>query len=205
MSRSIDFFEQPFRRQAGAADFTLNPFVETALSFLHGEILDFGCGLGNLALAAAGKGCRLVALDAASSGIDRHKRCASAAGLAIEAEVADLRHAVVARDFNAVASIGLLMFFDCGTTYLDMFDPQASCRFDRDALRESFTGWELGDRARQCRRVRGARADLQALRDADRPAAGFAGSLNRLRMPLSIPGARRKPAQTAHPHTRRRR
>ncbi len=52
-SRSVEFFEAQFRRQIREGDFKLNPFETLALDYLRGDVLDLGCGLGNLALAAA--------------------------------------------------------------------------------------------------------------------------------------------------------
>ena len=75
-------------------------------------MLDYGCGLGNLAIAAARSGCRVVALDGSKTAIDRICATAAVEGLAIEAEAADLRNHVLQGEFDAVVSIGLLMFFD---------------------------------------------------------------------------------------------
>lgn len=61
---SVRFFDQQFRRQIGARDFALNPFEQAALPYLSGRVLDYGCGLGNLACAAAERGCSVVVLDA---------------------------------------------------------------------------------------------------------------------------------------------
>ncbi|MGA8005605.1 MAG: hypothetical protein WCA17_05865, partial [Burkholderiales bacterium] len=91
-------------------------------------------------------------------------------GLALEAHGADLRHYVPARDYDCVVSIGLLMFLSCtdargllarmreavrpggliavnvlveGTTYTEMFDPEAHCLFASDELDEALAGWEV--------------------------------------------------------------
>lgn len=170
MSRSIDFFETQFRRQLADSDIALNPFEAQALPFLHGDVLDFGCGLGNLALAAAARGCRVLALDGAPTAIAHLQRRAGQAGLAINAVESDLRDYVIAQDFDAVVAIGILMFFDCvtaqrqlaalrervrpggiavvnvlttDTTFRDMFDPASYCLFERDALRPAFAGWSI--------------------------------------------------------------
>lgn len=63
-SRSITFFDEQFRtcHEGGALD--LNAFEALALPFLHGDLLDFGCGLGKLSVAAAARGCTVAPLDA---------------------------------------------------------------------------------------------------------------------------------------------
>ena len=50
---SIRFFETQFQRQVREAELALNPFEQQALPYLHGTVLDYGCGLGNLALTAS--------------------------------------------------------------------------------------------------------------------------------------------------------
>lgn len=174
MSRSIEFFETQFRRQAADGDAPLNPFETRVLPHLQGRVLDFGCGLGNLALAAARRGCSVLALDAAPTAIAHLRRRAAAESLAIEAAEADLRDYRIGGDFDAVACIGLLMFFACadarrqlaqlqervrpggvaavnvlieGTTFLDMFEPEGHCLFGREELAQAFAGWEILDQA----------------------------------------------------------
>ena len=61
--KSVDFFEQQFQQQIAKGDFALNPFEEIVLPHLAGGVLDVGCGLGNLAIAAAKKGCAVSAFD----------------------------------------------------------------------------------------------------------------------------------------------
>src|SRR5665647_2708874 len=63
---SVRFFDTQFQQQVRQTDLPLNPFEQTALSYLHGHVLDYGCGLGNLAVAAAQRGCSVVALDAST-------------------------------------------------------------------------------------------------------------------------------------------
>lgn len=167
---SVRFFDAQFQRQVREADLGLNPFERIALPYLAGRVLDYGCGLGNLAIAAAERGCSVLALDASPTAIGHLHRVAAEQALPIEAAEADLRSHELTGEFDAVVSIGLLMFFDCatamrqlqqlqshtraggvavvnvlveGTTYLDMFDPQAYCLFPRGELPARFSGWEL--------------------------------------------------------------
>lgn len=167
---SIRFFETQFRRQLREADPGLNPFEQVTLPFLRGRVLDYGCGLGQLAVAAAQRGCSVLALDASPTAIAHLRQVAEAGALAIDAQEADLRTYALSEQFDGVVSIGLLMFFDCaaawrqlgelqshlrpggvaavnvlvqGTTYLDMFDPAGHCIFSRDELLQRFAGWEI--------------------------------------------------------------
>jgi tellurite methyltransferase len=167
--RSIEFFDRQFERQVQAHDFALNPFERAALPHLRGRVLDFGCEMGNLALAVARAACSVVALDASAVAIKHLRDAAAREGLALDARQADLRHCPIEEDFDAIVSIGLLMFFDCataarsladlqahvrpggvavvnvlveGTTYLDMFDPDSHCLFARGELAGRFAGWD---------------------------------------------------------------
>lgn len=167
---SIRFFDTQFQRQVRESALALNPFEQQALPHLRGRVLDYGCGLGNLAVAAARQGCSVTALDASPTAIEHLRRVAQAEALPIEAAQADLRHYVVRDDYDTIACIGLLMFFDCptafaqlehlqarvrpggvaivnvlarGTTYLGMFDPSGHCLFERDELHRRFAGWEI--------------------------------------------------------------
>jgi tellurite methyltransferase len=169
-NRSIEFFDEQFRRQVAAGEYALNPFESAALPYLHGAVLDYGCGLGNLAVAAARRGCDVLALDASETAITHLRELAAREGLPLRAAVADLRSFKLTEDFDAVVCIGLLMFFDCpsalaqlsqlqahvrpggvaivnvlveGTTFMDMFSAEAHCLSRPDQLREPFAGWQL--------------------------------------------------------------
>jgi tellurite methyltransferase len=170
MNKSIEFFDMQFSQQVASSDLTLNPFEAAALPYLRGRMLDFGCGLGNLSVAAARRGCQVLAIDAASTAIRRLAAQSAEEGLSITALNADLRTYAVSEDFDAIVAIGLLMFFGPetarrqlarlqahvrpggvaiinvlieGTTFLDMFDPMEHYLFRRNELREAFVGWEI--------------------------------------------------------------
>ncbi len=170
MNRSVDFFDSQFKRQIAGGDFALNPFEKLALPFLRGRVLDLGCGLGNLSIEAARRGCSVLALDASVNAIKRIREVAAAYGLPIEAEVADLANYRIVDDFDVIASIGLLMFMErscahrllneiqshvkpgglaiinvliAGTTYLDMFEPGHFYLFGENELTERLAGWNL--------------------------------------------------------------
>ena len=165
---SIAFFDRQFRQQVQQQDFELNPFERLILPHLKGCVLDFGCGLGNLSLAAAARGCSVLALDASPTAIAHLRQRAKSSGLELDAIEADLRTYPVDGYFDSVVSVGLLMFFDCasalhtlsmlqdcvrpggiaavnvlveGTTYLDMFQPGQYCLFSRHELGSRFAGW----------------------------------------------------------------
>lgn len=169
-NQSIDFFDSQFQRQVMAADFVLNTFEQVVLPHVSGRVLDFGCGLGNFAVAAARQGCTVLALDASPTAIRHLQQIARDSRLPIEAGEADLREYDLTEQFDAVVSIGLLMFFDCGTafrrlhdlqqcvrpggvaavnvlvegtTFMDMFEPSAHCLFARDELQSRFAGWHI--------------------------------------------------------------
>ena len=116
---SVDFFDRQFRQQVERQDFQLNPFEQEVLPHLRGRVLDFGCGLGNLAMAAAAQGCPVVALDASPAAIAALRLRAQAAafpvGATVDAIEADLRHYRIDEEFDCIVSIGLLAFFDCPT------------------------------------------------------------------------------------------
>jgi len=167
---SIEFFDRQFARQVGEPETGLNPFEQSALPQLRGHVLEYGCGMGQLALAAARAGCSVVALDASDVAIQHLRRVAASEHLQIAAHVADLRHHRLSEDFDTIVCIGLLMFFDCataehalaeleahlrpggtlivnvlveGTTYMEMFDAQGHCLFARDALSRRFANWQV--------------------------------------------------------------
>ncbi len=169
-SRSIDFFDTQFRRQVAAGDFALNPFEETVLPFVRGRVLDLGCGLGNLAIAAARKGAQVVAVDASLPAIVRIVDVSRAENLGIAGVFADVRSYRLAGEYDTIVAIGLLMFLARepalellaeiaqhvapggraivnvlveGTTYLAMFDPRAYYLFGRDEAERHFAGWEI--------------------------------------------------------------
>jgi len=167
-NRTVEFFDTQFQRQVIAAEYALNPFERAILPLVFGDVLDLGCGLGNLAIAAAGKGCRVTALDASPTAIADLARRAAEQGLPITAREADLRNFVIEGQFDSVIAIGLFMFFakefareglarlkECtkpdgiaavnvlteGTTYLDMFEPREYYLFSENELPECFAGW----------------------------------------------------------------
>ena len=169
-NRSVEFFDRQFRAQRDAAALALNPFEEAALPHLAGAVLDFGCGMGNLAFAAARRGCTVTALDASPAAIAHVRARAAAERLPVTAHLADLSLYALDRDWDGVVAIGLLMFFPCarafavlddlaahvreggvcavnvlveGTTYLDMFDPAGYCLFPPTRLAERFATWQV--------------------------------------------------------------
>ena len=170
MNRSIDFFEAQFQSQTRAGQFALNPFETLALPYVSGRTLDLGCGLGNLAIEAAKRGCSVVALDASPTAIAHLRQTAASARLPIHAELADLTRYRIAVTYETIVAIGLLMFFAKeragellddikshvepgghaiintlidGTTYTDMFAPGHHCLFTEPELRALFEGWTL--------------------------------------------------------------
>lgn len=170
VNRSIAFFDRQFRQAPAEASLKLNPFEEMALPLVQGEVLDFGSGMGNLAFAAAARGCRVTALDGSPAAVEHMQRRAALEGLPVAAAQADLSDYPIHASYDTVVCIGLLMFLDCatawrvladlqrslrpggclvlnvlvqGTTYMDMFDASRHCLFTPEALRERFGGWHI--------------------------------------------------------------
>ncbi len=169
-SCAIEFFEKQFQRQVRDRDFALNPFEREALDYVRGEVLDLGCGLGNLSLEAARCGCRVTAIDASPTAVERIRQAARADGLDVSAECVNLERWHIDRRYDTIAAIGLLMFFRReraltileniqngvvaggrvainvlveGTTYMAMFDLGNYYLFGRNELTEHFAGWRI--------------------------------------------------------------
>jgi tellurite methyltransferase len=167
---SIQFFDEQFQRQVARAEYALNPFEIAALPYLQGEVLDYGCGLGNLAVEAARRGCLVTAFDASPAAVAHIEAVAREANLSLTTAEADLRQHRIAKDYDAIVCIGLLMFFDCptayqkladvqahvrpggvavinvlteGTNFMSMFSPEGHCLFKADDLVQRFAGWEM--------------------------------------------------------------
>lgn len=167
---SVEFFDSQFKQQITKHDFALNPFELAAVPYLRGEVLDFGCGMGNLAALAARAKHQVVAVDASPAAIAHLRQLAQDESLTLQARQADLRTTRLNDKFDTVVSIGLLMFFDCrtalqqlahlkslvrpggiivinvlteGTTFMNMFSPEGHCLFGADELLTHFAGWRV--------------------------------------------------------------
>lgn len=168
LNRSVAFFDTQFERQCAQGEYALNPFETAVLPLLTGRVLDFGCGMGNLAVAAAQEGCDVTALDASPTAISDLANRAGKLGLRINAQIADLRDYAVPDGYDCIVSIGLLMFFPRkyaqlglerirralspgglaavnvlieGTTFMDMFDPPDYYLFAENELQDALSGW----------------------------------------------------------------
>ncbi|MBE0615925.1 MAG: class I SAM-dependent methyltransferase [Burkholderiales bacterium] len=170
MPDPIDFFERQFERQVRDADFALNPFEQLALPHVRGSVLDLGCGLANLSLEAARRGCHVTAVDASPAAVDHARAVALKEHLSFDALQADLGLFRIQQDYDTIAAIGLLMFFRKetalallrqiaqrvrpggqaivnvlieGTTYLGMFKPDDYYLFGAGELEQTFEGWNV--------------------------------------------------------------
>jgi tellurite methyltransferase len=168
--KSIDFFEQQFQQQVARGDFALNPFEEAVLPHLAGGVLDLGCGLGNLAIAAAKQGCAVSALDGSRTAVDRVNEAANRLGLPLAAYQVDLSTYAIDGDYDCIVAIGLLMFFPMerahvlladivrhvkpggiaalnvlteGTTFVGALEPGSHYLFGENELADAFKGWEI--------------------------------------------------------------
>lgn len=72
-NRNIEFFEQRFDRQLNQLEVWLNPVEQSALRCLHGQVLDYGCGMGQLVIGAA-RACSVLALETEASLLRRLER-----------------------------------------------------------------------------------------------------------------------------------
>jgi tellurite methyltransferase len=127
---SVGFFARQFERQIAAADYALNPFETCTLPHLRGRVLDLGCGLGNLSLAAARAGRRWDSVVAI--------------GLLMFFDRADARRLLrQIRRAVAPGGIAAVNVLVTGTTYEQMFDPQRHCLFRPEELREAFDDWTV--------------------------------------------------------------
>jgi len=176
MNQSIDFFARQFERQIAAADYALNPFESLVLPHLRGHVLELGCGLGNLSLAAARRGHAVTAVDACANAVEDLQRRARSASLVLETVSCELSHWKATSTYDSVVSIGLLMFFGCeeaaavleqmqratrpggilalnvlidGTTFLDMFEPGRFCLWTAEELLARFAGWNILEHRQQ--------------------------------------------------------
>lgn len=169
-NKSIEFFDSQFQRQVASGDFRLNTFEIRAVDYLLGNVLDLGCGLGNLTLEAARRGHGVFAVDSSPAAIARIQRAAEQEKLPIRVGVVDLASWDIDDRYSTIVSIGLLMFLPRerslqllksiqdhidpgghavinvlieGTTFMDMFQPDAYYLFGREELVDLFAGWTI--------------------------------------------------------------
>jgi tellurite methyltransferase len=169
-NNSVKFFENQFQGQVRNRQYALNPFETLALKYLKGEVLELGCGLGNLSLEAAKQGHRVVTVDASPTAVARVHADATCEGLPVQVIQADIEKWSIDRSYDTIVAIGLLMFFPhetaikllqavqehvkpggCaivnvlldGTTYMGMFDLDNYCLFQPKELEERFAGWKI--------------------------------------------------------------
>ena len=153
---ALEKIEQEFRDRIATSDYEPSVFEQAILPYLSGEVLDLGCGLGILALAAAERGCRVVALDASPTAIADLARRARERRLAIEAHTADLRHYVPGAQYDCVVALGLLDQLPAGEARglfarlreavrlggLAAFSVLVEGAHGGDMLSHGFAGWE---------------------------------------------------------------
>jgi tellurite methyltransferase len=176
LNHSVSFFDVQFQKQLREQNFALNPFEQAALKYLAGDVLDLGCGLGNLSMAAARNGANVVAVDASPAAIAHIRQTALDENLALHGIRADLADYRISGQFDVIAAIGLLMFFDRaralellediqqhvrpgglavinalieGTTFMGMFEPGHYTLFGHDELEQHFAGWQVLEQAFQ--------------------------------------------------------
>ncbi len=154
---ALEIFEREFRDRIATADYAPSAFEQAILPYLAGDVLDLGCGLGILALAAAERGCRVVALDASPTAIADLARRARERGLAIEAHTADLRHYVPGARYDCVVALGLLSALPCSDARgllarlreavrpggIAALSVPADADPGRDELLHAFSGWQV--------------------------------------------------------------
>lgn len=169
-NRTLEFFEAEFQKRVGAHDDAPSSFEEAALPYVTGRVLELACGLGHLSLAAARRGCEVIAVDASPTAIAHVSAVAREENLPLTAVRADLEQYELQGPFDTVVAIGILMFFPrdvalslldrvqravrpggCaavtvlveGTTFMRVFDPDRHYLFARDELDRAFFAWDI--------------------------------------------------------------
>lgn len=168
--KAVAFFRAQLERRIAAHDSRLDSFEVRALPYLSGKVLDLGCGLGNLALAAAARGAHVTACDACESAMEDLAGRAIASGLDIWVRAVDLESWRPEETYDAVNCMGILMLFPRaqalagleavrdavrpggvavvnamieGTTFLASFDPDSCHLFEPGEIAAPFAGWEV--------------------------------------------------------------